>query len=487
MTIAILLAASCLLTAYGIFSRQRPQFPRIPILFFLLYCLLRLVIEILQRFGLTDWPFQWLHILTSIALTWAFIRLALSLSIEIPLQVRGKKPLAAITRDFILFVAYTATLLMVLRFKSNINLISLVTTSAALTVVAGLAAQSILSNFFSGLLLQMEKPFDHGDWVRCGDHLGLVVGVNWKSTRLLTREQQTIFIPNAEIFSHSFINYSKPDRRVVASIRIGIDYTVPPNTARKTILRILGDHPAVYRHPEPEIWLTDFSEFSVQYEIRFWHNQFSTEPRLKSDILTQLWYTFRREGIPIPFPIRDVRFAHVERKLQASTDVEDQRKLLDRIEAVPILAPLSREERALLAKNIRREIYATGETVVQQNEPGNSLYIVHQGRCAVYVDAYGNDPIAFLGEGEFFGEMSLLTGEPRSATVKATEDTLVLRIDKLVFSRILAQNETISVMIAEKLAERQQSLQRQNASPEQKMDEATSWIDRIRNFFGLSR
>jgi small-conductance mechanosensitive channel/CRP-like cAMP-binding protein len=487
MTIVFLLAAASLLIGYRIFSRQRRQFPQIPVFFFLLYLSLRLITEGLQQFGVTELQLYWLDILTSIALTWAFIRLALSLSVEIPLQVRGKKPLTAITRDFILFVAYTSTLLILLRLKSNINLISLVTTSAALTVIAGLAAQSILSNFFSGLLLQVEKPFDHGDWVRCGDHLGLVVGVNWKSTRLLTREQQTIFIPNAEIFSNSFINYSKPDRRVVASIRIGIGYTVPPNTAKKTILRILKDHHAVLHHPEPEIWLIDFSESSIQYEIRFWHNQFSIEPRLKSDILSQLWYAFRREGIPIPFPIRDIRFAHVERKLQASTDAEDQRKLLDRIDAVPILAPLSNEERTHLARNIRREIFAAGETVVQQNEPGNSLYIVHQGRCAVYIDTHGNDPIAILGEGEFFGEMSLLTGEPRSATVKAIEDTLVLRIDKLVFSTILAQNADISVMIATKLAERQQSLQKQNEPNEQAIVEATSWIDKIRNFFSLSR
>ena len=478
-----------LICLYRLASHRSSKLPELPHLLFIVYFCFRFFSRLTQFFiSSTEWD-VWFTVIESIILSWAVARLVFAIALEIPLKIRGKKAIPRITRDFILLLCYAILVFIVLRLQSNINLVSLVTTSAALTVVLGFAAQSLLSNFFFGLVLQIERPFDIGDWIQVGDVIGMVTSINWKSTKLLTRDKILVYVPNSEITGRIFLNYSKPDRKVRSKISIGLDYDAPPDQVKKVILDVLHRHQKLLKHPAPDILLTSFGDSAILYEIRFWHEKFSNEPRIKSEISILIWYALRRHDIAIPFPIRNIHHAHEERIHQAATHEHRCHNMVRMFEKVPVLSPLSPEERALLARQVKVEPFGEGETIVRQQEAGDSLYIITKGTCEVLLESLDQPfkQVAVLKKGDFFGEMSLLTGEPRSATVRALEDTEVIMIQKDVFSEIISANSGISEYLGQVLAERQQQLARQKGDPIA-LAAATpgGFIQKIKSFFGVS-
>jgi small-conductance mechanosensitive channel len=480
--------AIVILGSYAILASRWKRIPAVPVGLLLTYLGFRLGAEVIRD---QEWAAEWaiwIHVGASVLLAWAIARLSFYLAVELPLKLRKRKELPNITRDLILIVCYAILLLIVLRTRSNINLASLITTSAVLTVVVGFAAQTTLSGLISGLILQIERPFSIGDWIKFNDYTGRVVGINWKSTLLLTRDQVLVYVPNSQITNNSFANFSRPDERLIARLSIGLEYGAPPNLVRRVIVEVLNGHPKILKIPQPEVRLVEFGDFAITYEIRFWHTSYFSEPRIKADINNQLWYALRRHRINIPFPIRDVQFRHIEQRRQAEVqELEKRTAEIQRLFAqIAVLSALSEDEQVQVAQRAGIADYGEGEYIVRQGEPGDSLYIIRKGSCDVFIRGDGDreKKVAHIETGGFFGEMSLLTGEARNATVKAAEDTSVITIDKLVFSTIITANPNISVQLGEVLTKRQKELTAAGAlttaAPSSK-----NMIAKIKFFFGI--
>lgn len=484
-----LAAAIIGLGGYAVLAGSSKKIPAIPVGLLIAYLTFRLLSEIMRgRVWASDWE-TWIKVGAGVLLAWAIARISFFVAIEMPLKLRKHKEMPSITRDLILIFCYAILLLIVLRMRSNINLASLITTSAVLTVVIGFAAQTTLSSLISGLILQIERPFGIGDWIRVEDYTGKVAGINWKSTRLLTREQIVVYIPNSLITNCSFINYSRTERPIIAVLPIGLEYGAPPNTVRRVILEIVDAHPKILKSPHPEVRLLEFGDFAITYEIRFWHNNFAMEPRIKADINNQLWYALRRHGINIPFPIRDIQFKHIEKRKLAEIQSPERRRVQIQylFAQVGVLSTLSEEEQAQLAQMAGMADYGQGEYIVRQGEAGDSLYIIRKGSCDVFIKGNGDreKKVAHIEAGGFFGEMSLLTGEVRNATVRAAEDTSVVTIDKQVFSTVITANPNISVQLGEVLARRQKELAAVAGSLTDSAPSSMNMIDKIKAFFGL--
>jgi small-conductance mechanosensitive channel len=477
------------LSGYAIISKRFKKIPDIPIGLFIIYLIARIVASITRDLNwAAEWS-PWIQVASFVVLSWAVARLTFFLFIELPLRLRKKKEIPNITRDLILLTCYAILFVIVLRFKSNINLTGILTTSAVLTVVVGFAAQTTLSSLISGLMLQIERPFGLGDWIKLEEKHGRVIGITWKSTRLLTREKVLVYIPNAEITNKSFLNYSRPNRTLVARIYIGIEYGAPPNTVKDVIIQVLNQHPQVLKIPPPDVYLKEFGDFAITYEIRFCHNNFANEPKIKSDINYQIWYALRRNNIKIPFPIRDVHLNHIERRFQAK-ELEEQKSSFNiegLLSQVSVFSALSADIRTQIAERSEIAQYGAGEFIVRQGDQGNSLYIIRAGSCGIYVRRNGRQEnrIATIESGEFFGEMSLLTGEPITATVRAMVDTSVIIIDKENFSKIINDNPTISVQLGEILAKRQKELAEEAGRIVVDTPSSTSMIAKIKSFFRI--
>jgi CRP-like cAMP-binding protein len=315
--------------------------------------------------------------------------------------------------------------------------------------------------------------------------------MTWRATRLRTKMADYIILPNAMIAREPIINYSRPTRTHGYKLKLGVNYGVPPNKVRNVVLQALAGVDEVLKHPAPSVWLVEYSDFSINYDIKFYTDNFERLEHIESRVMDLIWYFFKREGIVIPFPIRDVNMRRVTVEDEARQMRAAAADHLERISAVDIFKPLSDEERARLAAHVREQIFAAGEMLVQQGDEGQTFYIITSGEVEVSV-TQGKRQVVLtrLGEGEFFGEMTLLTGEQRNATVTARTDTEVLALSHTVLAPILKANEQLADDLAGVLARRQadqgQKLAEvaKDAAPQDAVSR-TVLLDKISRFFGL--
>jgi small-conductance mechanosensitive channel/CRP-like cAMP-binding protein len=417
----------------------------------------------------------------------AAVRLVLVLLVDIYLRERRRVKVSAIVRDSASLVAYFVIVLAVLRATLDINLASLIATSAVLTAIIGLALQDVLGSIISGLVLEAEEPFRPTDWVRVGAFEGQVVETGWRTTEIRTRNNEFIVLPNTYLAREPLVNYARPDPRHCDTLRFEAAHEAPPNAVKAAVLRMLRNDPSVLRAPEPEVHTAQYGANGIEYTVRYWLDDFSNLLVIRDRLLTNIWYALRRAGIRIPVSSTELYF-HSE---VPSSPLEEG-DIAAALARVPLLEPLTADELAVLAAQVRRLPFARGEAIVREGEPGDSFYLVERGAVAVVIGAGdgGTRTISRTTAGDYFGEMSLLTGEPRTATVVAEGDVAVLEVGRAAFEQILTANPALLEPISQIAAHRQEA---QRASrdalrtiPPFAQDPAAQRLrHRIRAFFGL--
>ena len=412
---------------------------------------------------------------------------ALTLFVDHYLLQRKGAVVSALFRDVAGIFVDFVVIVVVLRSTLDINLASVVATSAVLTAIIGLALQDLLSNLFSGIVLELEAPFSRGDWVRVAGFEGVVVQTGWRTTQLRTRVNELVTVPNALLSKEPIVNYSRPQPLVGDTLRFEGAYEAPPTVIKDAALSVVAAETAVSSSPRPEIWLERYGESGIGYAIRYWLTDFGELDRIRNRILSNLWYTLHRAGVRFPFPARDV-FVYPGTAPTLQPETIDVVGLL---RTAPLLGPLSDGELAQLAPRVRRLSFGAGETVVQEGEPGDSFYIVERGEAEVLLRGdRTQDVVGRIAAGGFFGEMSLLTGEARTATVRALKDLSVLLIDHAAFREVIAADPALVGPLSEVAAHRlaEQRTHRQTADtrePIARAEQVQRLRERIRGFFGL--
>jgi small-conductance mechanosensitive channel/CRP-like cAMP-binding protein len=428
----------------------------------------------------------------------AFLGVAIGLKLldvaffELVARWRQQPPVPLVVRDIARWGLGMVALVVIMHgFFPELNLNVLTVSSLVVGYIVGNATQDTLGNLFAGLALNTERPFQIGDWVTVGGHVGMIVDTTWRATRLRTKNEDYIVIPNASIAKESVINFSRPTPKHACRLSIGVSYDTPPNRARQVILDVLRETPRVSAEPAPVVYLVNYGDFAINFTIKFFIDDYAIIDNVQSDVLDRLWYAFRREGISIPFPVHDERQHDAMAEAEAQR-VAEQTAIRQLLSGVDMFQSLTPEELNLLVDQAKFKLFAAGESLCRQGESGDSFYIISRGRVAVLMSAAGGPPVvvAHTESGGFFGEMSLLTGEPRSGTVRAETDVEVLRVAKQDFAGLLQANEGLAGKIAsvleKRLAERQNlrsAFANQETNPEIRIALAT----RIRRFFGLGK
>jgi small-conductance mechanosensitive channel/CRP-like cAMP-binding protein len=331
------------------------------------------------------------------------------------------------------------------------------TTSAVGAVVIGFALQDTLGNMFAGLAIQVEKPFRVGHWVSVGSHEGLVSEVTWRATKLRTKAGNLVVLPNAFISKEAIVNYSEPAVPTRLEVDVGVSYAVPPNQVKAALLEAVGNAPLALPEPAADALIVDFGASAVVYRVRFWMNDYSRDGVARDQVRSAIYYSLRRHGYEIPFPMQ-IEIPRPEEPERAS-------ERIDRVSAilapVALFAPLTREQRDELAARAAERMYGKGERIVRQGDAGGSMFVLHRGRVRV-VEASGGE-LAVFEAGGYFGEMSMLTGQPRSATVEAVEECQVLELTAASLREVALANPEVVTRISKVVAERQADLDRQKA------------------------
>ncbi len=207
-------------------------------------------------------------------------------------------------------LVYVVAALITLRVTfPKLELGGLIATSAVTSLVLGLALQPILSNFFAGLVISIERPFRINDWIRVGEQEGRVVAITWRTTHLRTRENDNLVFPNGKLADERVTNYYYPHPMHMERLKVGAAYSEPPYRVRRALLESATGMPGVLDKPSPEVYVLAFEESAVLYELRIWIEDVAHAPRIASELRARIWEVFRKESIPIPYPVRNLHIA----------------------------------------------------------------------------------------------------------------------------------------------------------------------------------
>ena len=393
-------------------------------------------------------------------------------------------------RDLVLVLGFVVVLFGVLG-QSGVDVASLVTTSAVLTAILGLALQSTLTNLLAGILLHVDRSLGVGDWVQFGQRQGCITEIRWRSTVLRTTDGDTVIIPNAQITAQEIHNYSRPLPRHRAQVHIGLAYRHPPNEVRRVLVEAARSTPEVLTDPAPDCFPIEFGDSAIVYTLRYWIDRFDRDGDIRGEVLTRVWYAAGRAGLEIPFPTRTL----VQEAMPADEPPAIKgRALRDRVgalEQVDLFSTLQPAERQVLAAGLHEKRFAMGEAIVTQGQAGDSMYIIAEGRVQV---SLGQDNIysslASLAAGDILGEMSLMTGEPRTATCLAASDVLCYELDHATLQSVLTTRPAIADQMSALLAARQQHLERKGdelsaRAAARPTDSRRDLVEKIRRLFNL--
>ncbi len=382
------------------------------------------------------------------------------------------KKVSHIIVDVIQLLVIAIFAMVFLRNVFNVNLITLLTPSAILTAIIGLSMKDIISNLISGIVIQIEKPFDIGDWININDLIGEVKEINWRYTKIKTLLDMYVIVPNNTISSANIINYSQPLKEVEISIEMGVTYEVPPIKVKRAIYEILEKCKYVLKHRQRRVYLKRYDDFTIVYAIVFGVADYSFRRDAIDEIYSSIWYQFKKYNIEIPFPIRTLVF-------KKKSQLENRSYVIDSLRKNELFKMGKKETLELIVSYGNILDIDIGERVIKEGDWGNTMYIIIKGEFNVYKEG---KQIATLKPGDFFGEVSLLSDIKRNATVVAATRGTLLEIDRMLFQLALEKDEVLRNDVYEKFKQRYQNVL---CEKEEVIEEKKSFLENLKRLCGF--
>jgi CRP-like cAMP-binding protein len=342
-----------------------------------------------------------------------------------------------------------------------------------------------LGNFFAGISLQADRPFQVGDVITVGvqRHTGVVEEITWRAVKIRTFQNHVVLISNSTAAKEP-IEVSPRDNLNARLVFFNTLFTDSPAKTIHVVREAVREADNVSQKISPIVRIRNLGESSVEYEVKYWLDDYAKYNDTDALVRQRIWYAFRRAHLNFAYPTRTLL---VERKPKLGPGTADGGALVERLAAVDIFAPLSTEETAMLAQAATSHVFAPGETVIRAGDPGSSMFVVHNGRVSIQVSENGRSrTVATLGEGAFFGEMALFTGEPRTANVVALEETEVLEIGHAAMKSVFDTNPDLVESLSHIISERRQALAASEDFSNADSDESDGILSAIKRFFGLT-
>jgi small-conductance mechanosensitive channel/CRP-like cAMP-binding protein len=404
---------------------------------------------------------------------------------DVGFRLRRGAPAPELLRQLVSLLVFGVLLGILFKLVLSVSLPALLTTSAIITAVIGLALQETLGNLFSGIALAMERTVQVGDMIRAGGTIGLVEQLSWRAIKVRTMEGNSLLIPNSMASRDRLEVFRRGRVPMARTMTVGLEYDLPPARARAALEAAARDVPGVAALPAPASYLLRFHDFAVEYELRYWLEDYAQYLEIDSRVRERAWYRLEREGIPIAYPLIRQR----QWIMGALPGPNAAGTVLAAIEASALFAPLSAGERLTLAGGARLVRFGDGETVVREGDTGSSMFLIAAGRAGVSVrgDVGASRKVAVLDAGASFGEISLLTGEPRLATVCAMTEATLVEIDKATLAPVLVANLSLVEKLDAVILERRRDTADQLVVGRDGLaaEEPESLRGRIARFFGL--
>ena len=488
-----------LISALALFAFRRSERRRIrsAILLFAFSIIATAAAVIVASSGVppTSSAYRWLTWAWQLSLWFAFVNVASVFLFEVLLDTLHLKP-PRILRDLLVALTYLVGAITIL--SKNVDITGIIATSAVITAVIGLSFQDTLGNMMGGMALQLERTIGVGDWIKLDAQEGLVKEIRWRHTSIETRNWDTVVIPNSVLMKSQVTVLGRRQgqpRQHRQWVYFNVDFRYSPAEVIDIVETALRAEsiPNVAAGPAPNCVLMDFKESYGSYAVRYWLTDLAVDDPTNSIVRTRIYFALRRANIPLSIPAHMLFVTEEDRSRRDLKSAEEVTRRVEALKGVELFHALTEEERRALATRLRVAPFVRGEAMTRQGAEAHWLYLITRGDADVRVSVDGNlsERIATLHAGDFFGEMGMMTGEPRTATVIALSDVECYRVDKDAFHDILQQRPEIAESISEILARRRVELEmaREDLNEEAKRarmrQHQGDLLKRIRNFFSL--
>lgn len=401
-----------------------------------------------------------------------------------------------ILEDVTVIAGYFIFGLVRLRY-AGLDLSHIVATSAIITAVIAFAMQDTLGNILGGLAIHLDHSVEIGDWVVVDNVSGQVVDIRWRYTKIATRNGEKVVVPNSVLMKNKFSVVGVYGGRNNAWRR-WVWFNVPLEHPPARVVAIVGqgvadaEIPNVAREPAPGCVLMEFGAGFGRYAVRYWLTDPQQDDPTDSLVRLHVFAALERAGMRLAIP-EEARHLIKENEARAQAlaarELQHREAILARVE---LLRSLTAEERRTLAGCLTHAPFARGDVIARQGAAADWLYILVAGEAEVWFEQEGSRRLlSRLGPGSVFGEMGLMTGEPRRATVVAGSDVDCYRLDKTGLETVLHGRPVLAEEMARVLAVREAELDRVRqdvdaaARTRQGTDRHASILERMRAFLRL--
>ena len=359
----------------------------------------------------------------------AGVRLALWTLLELPSGLPGWPRTPKILRDLIWLCLGALITVVLLQQRARFDLLGLVTTSAVLTAVLGLAAQAPLRDLVAGITLESEDALRIGEWVSLGDEIGQVIGISWRFTSIRTIEAARLMLTNTEVCTRRLINYSRLGPHANRFF-LTVPAEMGPEETAALLRDGLNDHPLVLLDPAPVIRIAEYRDGWAHFEVIAWHHDFPQRLNIRHALQCHLWYALHRRGLSLDLPPQQLRWLRYDKDSQQSVLQHAPRGEREFLRRLPLFAEQPEPIFEALLQASRPLVFGPGETLLREGSYGKCLYVLVKGVLQVEQQVAGNTRVlAQLHAGDLCGEMGVLSGQQSCATVRSIEECELIAID----------------------------------------------------------
>jgi small-conductance mechanosensitive channel/CRP-like cAMP-binding protein len=426
--------------------------------------------------------------LVLIAGVWVVIRLLDVLVWSGIVLKRTGAPAPRLLTDLVNSLLVIVVGVLIIAFVMDRPVTGLIATSGIAVAVIGFALKSMISDLFSGIAITLERPFKLGNWIEItGGIVGKVQSMTWRTTELQLLSGVYVIVPNSRLSEMVLRNYDRPEPMWRDEIDITLGYDVNVEQVERILLTAAADVPEIAAlGKKSAVIVVEFGDNGVKWRLLYWVPDYPSRGPLRVTVHRNILHNLHFAGVATAAPRLHAQLAQVD---PSAVSAQSVHAFLGRIS---LFKALSAEEMGELAANADSRLVKAGTKVVNAGEEGNSLFVIQDGLFSVAIPlGDGKEKVvARLKPGAFFGEMSLLTGAPRSAAVAALADSTVIEITKDAIEPILLRREKLMEAMSEALAERQlhndRALQEKATVEEKQAAQqslAKQLLGRMRSFF----
>ncbi len=358
-------------------------------------------------------------------------------------------------QNFVAVIIYTLTVAFILGFIFNKPVTSIIVSTGVIATIIGFAMKDLLADIINGISISVERPYNIGDWIELenGSYLGKVVDIKWRTTRLMSRNNSMIVVPNNRCGNMIIHNFSAPEEVYSNNYIISINSTLPPDLVQRQLILGLQNVKNIVNDPAPRAYLADGTSEPFKYNVRVWWKSYEFSYFGRDDLFKKVTESLNKVGISQTSTEWQIskRGMIDEIEVKAVTNY-------DQVQKIDIFQNLNEDEINLLISNSKSRTFQPNEVIVNQNDEGDSLFIILAGNARVSLNKDGKDiKLGLLSPGDTFGEFSLLTGDRRSATVMAINHLESMEISKDALKSIIEKKPELIDDLSLIMAERQKA------------------------------